>query len=228
MFGIEISNTHRSLLFRLPGSEPGCYNPSGAHAWGQRAIPDRCLHGNRTRLNRSIGSSWSASIWSNIGYATPALYSTADVKTARQAIELVSEKFGLVLIILGGMHFCNLYVFNRLRKREAGGSAPAISARRPAAFCPGVVMPPIRNLSIVYDAACRLCCRVKGWIETSAASGSARISGVGVRWIGTSVSGTSCQGTCRLGRYRRGVAGQSRLDCLPVGTGRLPGSAQNW
>ena len=53
----------------------------------------------------------------NIGYVTLALRSTEQVETARAAIELVSDKVGVVLIVLGAMHFFNLYVFNRMRKR---------------------------------------------------------------------------------------------------------------
>jgi hypothetical protein len=32
-------------------------------------------------------------------------------------MELVSDKIGIVLLVLGFMHFFNLYVFHRLRKR---------------------------------------------------------------------------------------------------------------
>jgi hypothetical protein len=53
----------------------------------------------------------------NAGYVTRALRTGAEVVTARQAIELVSDKFGLVLVVLGAMHFFNLYIFNRLRTR---------------------------------------------------------------------------------------------------------------
>jgi hypothetical protein len=53
----------------------------------------------------------------NVGYVTLALRTTAQVETARAAIELVCDKIGLVLIVLGAMHFFNLYVFNRLRRR---------------------------------------------------------------------------------------------------------------
>ena len=34
-----------------------------------------------------------------------------------QAIETLSSKVGLVLIVLGAMHFFNLYIFSRLRRR---------------------------------------------------------------------------------------------------------------
>jgi hypothetical protein len=39
-------------------------------------------------------------------------------------IELVSDKVGLVLVVLGGMHFLNLYIFNQLRKRGQAGARP--------------------------------------------------------------------------------------------------------
>src|SRR5215813_4437621 len=52
----------------------------------------------------------------NIGYVTLALRTGAEVVTAREAIELTSDKIGVVLLVLGMMHFANLYVFNRLRK----------------------------------------------------------------------------------------------------------------
>jgi hypothetical protein len=53
----------------------------------------------------------------NIGYVTLALRTSAQVETARTAIELVCDKLGLVLIVLGAMHFFNIYVFNRLRRK---------------------------------------------------------------------------------------------------------------
>src|SRR5580692_3486278 len=43
----------------------------------------------------------------NIGYVTLALRTTADVATARGAIELVCDKVGVVLVVLGAMHFFN-------------------------------------------------------------------------------------------------------------------------
>ena len=53
----------------------------------------------------------------NVGYVTLALRSTATLDSAREAIELVSTKIGVVLLVLGCVHFGNLYVLNRLRKR---------------------------------------------------------------------------------------------------------------
>ena len=53
----------------------------------------------------------------NIGYVTLALATTGTVASARQAIELVCGKVGLVLIVVGVLHFLNLYLINRLRRR---------------------------------------------------------------------------------------------------------------
>ena len=41
------------------------------------------------------------------------------METAQAAIETLSWKVGLVLVVLGGMHFLNLYVFAKLRGRNA-------------------------------------------------------------------------------------------------------------
>jgi hypothetical protein len=53
----------------------------------------------------------------NLGYVTLALRTSELVNTPRQAVELVSDKIGVVLLVLGGMHFLNLYVLSRLRRR---------------------------------------------------------------------------------------------------------------
>ncbi len=53
----------------------------------------------------------------NIGYVTLALRTSATLESTRQSIELVCDKIGVVLLVLGAMHFSNLYVFSRLRKR---------------------------------------------------------------------------------------------------------------
>ena len=53
----------------------------------------------------------------NVGYVAMALRTGAILDTPRQAIELVSDKVGGILMVLGMMHFLNLYVFHRLRRR---------------------------------------------------------------------------------------------------------------
>src|SRR5216117_3820739 len=53
----------------------------------------------------------------NIGWISLSLSTAQEIADTRQAIELVSTKIGAVLLVLGIMHFLNLYVFNRLRRR---------------------------------------------------------------------------------------------------------------
>jgi hypothetical protein len=62
----------------------------------------------------------------NIGYVTLALRTNAQIETMRNSIELVADKFGMVLVVLGGMHFFNLYVFNRLRTRGRAEFRPPL------------------------------------------------------------------------------------------------------
>jgi len=64
----------------------------------------------------------------NIGFVSLALKTGDVINTSRAAIELLSDKMGMVLLILGGMHFFNLYVFSRIRR----------GARRPVTPTPPV------------------------------------------------------------------------------------------
>ena len=53
-----------------------------------------------------------------------------------EVIEAVATKVGLVMLVLGGMHFCNLYVFGRMRKRglePAEAPPPVLPTARMAA-----------------------------------------------------------------------------------------------
>ena len=56
----------------------------------------------------------------NIGFVSLALKTTAEITTWREAIEMLSDKLGWVLLILGCMHFLNLFVFSRVRSRAQG------------------------------------------------------------------------------------------------------------
>ena len=55
----------------------------------------------------------------NLGYVSLALKLGYNIATTREAIEALSWKVGLVLLVLGGMHFFNLYIFSRLRRRAS-------------------------------------------------------------------------------------------------------------
>ena len=47
----------------------------------------------------------------NLGYVSLALKLGYDVRNAQEGIEALSWKVGMVLVVLGGMHFFNLYIF---------------------------------------------------------------------------------------------------------------------
>jgi hypothetical protein len=53
----------------------------------------------------------------NLGYISLALSTTNPMATLRAVIELESDKIGVVLLILGAMHFFNILVFAKMRKR---------------------------------------------------------------------------------------------------------------
>ncbi|MBV9959778.1 MAG: hypothetical protein JO360_15240 [Acidobacteria bacterium] len=57
----------------------------------------------------------------NFGYVSLALKLSENLETAREGIEALSWKVGLVLVVLGGMHFFNLFVFSRIRRRTHFG-----------------------------------------------------------------------------------------------------------
>ena len=61
----------------------------------------------------------------NMGYVTLALKLGTKPKTTEEAIEFLSTKIGLVLLVLGAMHFFNLYVIARWGKRAAAAVATA-------------------------------------------------------------------------------------------------------
>jgi hypothetical protein len=60
----------------------------------------------------------------NVGYIALALSTTSAMSTLRQVIELESVKIGVVLLILGAMHFFNIFVFARMRRRATLGMMP--------------------------------------------------------------------------------------------------------
>ena len=60
----------------------------------------------------------------NIGFVSLYLRTSGDVFEARGVFELLSEKMGVVLLTLGSMHFFNLYLFTRMRKRAQTAPPP--------------------------------------------------------------------------------------------------------
>ncbi|HEX8373482.1 MAG TPA: hypothetical protein VF585_11925 [Chthoniobacterales bacterium] len=60
----------------------------------------------------------------NIGYIALALKVGALVENTRDVFEVVSHKVGVVLLVLGVMHFFNLLVFTKMRRRALLQQAP--------------------------------------------------------------------------------------------------------
>ena len=60
----------------------------------------------------------------NLGYIALALKLGYDVAGARESMEALSRKVGMVLLVLGAMHFLNLFVFSRMRRRSLLRNAP--------------------------------------------------------------------------------------------------------
>jgi hypothetical protein len=60
----------------------------------------------------------------NIGYVTLALKYGQKPSDVQTAIEFFSTKIGWVLLVLGLMHFFNLFVFSRMRRRAVLTGAP--------------------------------------------------------------------------------------------------------
>jgi hypothetical protein len=65
----------------------------------------------------------------NVGCVALALKFGGTPENAQSALEILSTKVGWVLLILGFMHFFNLFVFSRMRKRavnERNGVPPLV------------------------------------------------------------------------------------------------------
>lgn len=65
----------------------------------------------------------------NFGYVSLALKIGYGVETAQEGIEALSWKVGMVLVVLGLMHFFNLFVFSRIRRRPEHGPGGRSEAR---------------------------------------------------------------------------------------------------
>ncbi|MCU7724660.1 hypothetical protein ODJ79_13115 [Actinoplanes sp. KI2] len=69
----------------------------------------------------------------NLGYVTFAMRSSAQVEDTSTALETFSTKIGLVLLVLGILHFCNVYFLGRYRRgriRQQQGQPPLPPAGR--------------------------------------------------------------------------------------------------
>jgi hypothetical protein len=60
----------------------------------------------------------------NFGYVSLALKLGYEVVTPQEGIEALSVKVGMVLLVLGAMHFFNLFIFSRMRRRASLVNGP--------------------------------------------------------------------------------------------------------
>ncbi len=75
------------------------------------------FHGN-TALADSVNNLLLVGFYLiNIGYAVYTLKETNHITNLQEAIEGLSLKLGAIILILGGMHFFNLFVFFKLRRK---------------------------------------------------------------------------------------------------------------
>src|SRR5438067_13489389 len=78
----------------------------------------------------------------NIGYVTLALKYGDKPTTTQEAIEFLSTKVGLVLVVLGGMHFFNVFNFAKMRRKGT----------RPVHVLPPPIFPAGAAAEAVHDA----------------------------------------------------------------------------
>src|SRR5215470_7673890 len=68
----------------------------------------------------------------NIGFVTLALKYGEKAVDAATGLEVLSTKIGLVLVVLGFMHFFNLFIFSKMRRRATHRAVPPVLPPPPA------------------------------------------------------------------------------------------------
>lgn len=77
------------------------------------------------RMARAVNHLLVVGFWLiNLGYIALALRIGGQVPDARAGIEALATKLGGVLLVLGLMHFGNLFVLSRMRRRTRRDQAP--------------------------------------------------------------------------------------------------------
>jgi hypothetical protein len=93
------------------------------------------FHGNK-ELSQAVNNLLLVGFYLvNIGYAVYTLSIGYDIKSSRELIEELSIKVGAIILILGGMHFFNMLLFFKLRKKalqEKRLNTPEAMYRNPA------------------------------------------------------------------------------------------------
>lgn len=65
----------------------------------------------------------------NIGYAVMALTISQELMDLQRTMEALSLKIGAIILILGFMHFFNLYILFQLRRRAQEGKKPKVEPK---------------------------------------------------------------------------------------------------
>src|SRR5262245_12171276 len=85
-----------------------------------------CFHGN-TDLADSINHLLVVGFYLiNVGFVSVALRFGVTAANPQEALESLSTKVGLVMLVLGVMHFFNLCVFTTCRRRAVGAKPPPL------------------------------------------------------------------------------------------------------
>lgn len=93
------------------------------HANG-RAFLVEAFHGKET-LADSVNKLLVVGFYLvNLGFIAMFLKYGDKPRDLQQAIEFLASKVGIVLLVLGGMHFFNIFVFSRMRSRALLYAAP--------------------------------------------------------------------------------------------------------
>lgn len=83
-----------------------------------------CFHGNES-LADSVNQLLVMGFYLiNFGFVALYLKLVDEVREVRGIFEALSGKLGVVLLVLGAMHFFNLLVFTKMRKRATWAQAP--------------------------------------------------------------------------------------------------------
>jgi hypothetical protein len=102
------------------------------HARGKVFLVD-AFHGN-DQLADSVNHLLVVGFYLiNIGYVTLALKYGDKPATTQEAIEFLSTKVGLVLVVLGAMHFFNIFNFAKMRRKGTRHAIPIAEAAKPNA-----------------------------------------------------------------------------------------------
>lgn len=62
----------------------------------------------------------------NLGFVAFFLKSTETIETGRVALEVLSTKIGTVAIVIGLVHFANVWAFNKYRNRALDRAIPSV------------------------------------------------------------------------------------------------------